>query len=235
MSSIDSAGKSAGEIEVAESLDGPKGADRQNTQTSVVFCLSRGGLAAAVQARLALTKDIRLLRIEPEFLVALDLIELVRPQVFVVDAQFVYEANEAALSRLRSAGKNSRLLLYSMPDAVRMVKYVIEFGIRGSLSRYCTPEQCLRAIRAVQSGELWLSRKVTALVLDELLARLTTERPSEKAPQRLSQREAQIVDMLKKGLTDKEVGQALGISPTTVKTHVEHVFDKMGICRRAQL
>jgi len=235
MSSIGSAEEATREIAVAASLDQPKVEHRQDTRTSVVFCLARGGFAAALQARLALAKDARLLEIEPEFLVALDLIELVRPQVFVVDAQFVDEANEAALSRLRSAGKNSRILLYSIPDAARMVKYVIGFGIRGSLSRYCTPEQCLRAIRAVQAGELWLTRKVTALVVDELLAKLNTERPSEKAPQPLSQREAQIVEMLKKGLTDKEVAQALGISPTTVKTHVEHVFGKMGICRRAQL
>ena len=229
MSSIDSAGG------VADSLDRPKVANREDTRTSVVLCVSRGGFAAALQARLAIATDARLLGIEPEFLVALDLIELVRPQVFVVDAEFVFGADECALSRLRAAGKNSRILLFSIPDAARMVKYVIGIGIRGSLSRYCTPEQCLRAIRAVQAGELWLTRKVTGLLVDELLAKSTKERPSVRAPQPLSQREAQIVEMLKKGLTDKEVAQALGISPTTVKTHVEHVFGKMGICRRAQL
>jgi DNA-binding CsgD family transcriptional regulator len=41
--------------------------------------------------------------------------------------------------------------------------------------------------------------------------------------------------MLKEGLTDKEVGQALGISPSTVKTHVGHIFVKLGISRRTQL
>jgi DNA-binding NarL/FixJ family response regulator len=236
MSSVHSAGRPATAVQVAQSLPEPIVARVQTTQTSVVFCLFRGGFAAAVQARMALTEDVRLLGIETEFLVGLDLIELVRPHVFVVDAQFIHEASEAALTRLRIAGKNSRILVYSMPDTARMVEYVIGFGIRGSLSRYCTLEQCLRAIRAVQAGELWLSRKVSSLVLDELLARVeNSERPAEKPPQRLSQREAQIVEMLKKGLTDKEVGQALGISPATVKTHVEHVFDKMGISRRAQL
>jgi DNA-binding NarL/FixJ family response regulator len=207
---------------------------KPESQTTAVFCLAREGLATAVQARLS-TAGMHLAAVESELLVALDLVELVRPTVFVVDTRALCEANESTMRRLRDVGSTSRILLYSIPDSAQVVRYVIDFRIRGFLPRYCTPGQCLRAIRAVQAGELWLSRKLTACVVDELLARLDAEHAPEKAAQPLSHREAQIVRMLKEGLTDKEVGQALGISPSTVKTHVGHIFVKLGISRRTQL
>ena len=204
-------------------------------QATAVFCMSRGGFAAAVKAQLESAAGTGLVTIESELPVALDLVELVRPAVFVVDSHSLAAANESTMRRLRDSASTSRILLYSIPNSNRLVTYVIDFRIRGFLSRYCTPAQCLRAIRAIQAGELWLSRKMTALVIDELMTRLDTEHPAQETGQRLSHRETQIVTMLKEGLTDKEVGQALGISPTTVKTHVAHIFGKLGISRRAQL
>lgn len=236
MSAAVSADQAAGEFgDNAPALRRTTAVTEQEPNTTAVFCLSRGRFASAVQAHLNSTPDIQLVAIESELLVALDLVELVRPTVFVLDTQSLHAANVATMRRLRDIGGTSRLLLYSIPDSARLVEYVIGFRIRGCVSRYCTPGQCLRAIRAVLSGEVWLSRRMTARIFDELLTKMEVEHAPEKTTQRLSHREAQIVGMLKEGLTDKEVGQALGISPSTVKTHVGHIFVKLGISRRAQL
>ncbi|HEX3125193.1 MAG TPA: response regulator transcription factor, partial [Rhodanobacteraceae bacterium] len=97
--------------------------------------------------------------------------------------------------------------------------------------------ELLRAIRAVSRGEVWVGRKEMASVLDVLLTRL--ERRTNQSPGKfarlLSERESQIADAVRLGLTNKEIGRRLRISPTTVKTHLENIFHKLHVTHRVQL
>jgi DNA-binding NarL/FixJ family response regulator len=75
-----------------------------------------------------------------------------------------------------------------------------------------------------------------ASVLDVLLTRLERRtNVSGKFAERLSERESQIADAVRLGLTNKEIGRKLRISPTTVKTHLENIFHKLNVTHRVQL
>jgi DNA-binding NarL/FixJ family response regulator len=112
----------------------------------------------------------------------------------------------------------------------------LQRGARGYISRNAPIAELLHAIRAVSRGEVWIGRKEMASVLDVLLTRL--ERRTNacgKFAERLSDRESQIADAVRLGLTNKEIGRKLRISPTTVKTHLENIFHKLNVTHRVQL
>lgn len=98
------------------------------------------------------------------------------------------------------------------------------------------PQDCLQAIRAVSQGEVWIGRRELAAVLDDLLSqRERTDDAAAESAALLSQRELEIADAVRLGLTNKEIAHKLRISPTTVKTHLEHIFHKLHVSHRVQL
>ena len=112
----------------------------------------------------------------------------------------------------------------------------VQRGARGCVSSNAPAAELLRAIRAVSRGEVWIGRKEMASVLDVLLTRLERANHSTgKSTELLSERESQVADAVRLGLTNKEIGRKLRISPTTVKTHLENIFHKLNVTHRVQL
>jgi DNA-binding NarL/FixJ family response regulator len=88
----------------------------------------------------------------------------------------------------------------------------------------------------VSRGEVWIGRKELAFVLDDFLSRLEqAENAADHSATALSQRELEIADAVRLGLTNKEIARKMHISPTTVKTHLEHIFHKLNVSHRVQL
>ena len=116
----------------------------------------------------------------------------------------------------------------SKANAVAM----IESGARGCLSHDASTDEVLRAIRAVRDGELWLSRRVFSQVLAHVQARVTEP---EHGHVGLTERQREIVACVARGLSNKQIGRQLGISPTTVKTHLHNIFERVGIGGRTLL
>jgi len=211
-------------------------AARERPETiSVVLCVGGRAFLESASEHIAQAAGMQLAGSEIDLAVALDLVDLMKPSIAVMDSGQLSRADDRTLHRLSRAAKATRMLLHPLPDAERMIRYVAECGVKGALSQRATGAECVKAIRAVHRGELWLSRETTARVLERLVAELHGHESGERLQGKLTERESQIVKLLKDGYTDKEVGQTLGISPTTVKTHVGNVFGKMGIWRRAQL
>jgi DNA-binding NarL/FixJ family response regulator len=93
-----------------------------------------------------------------------------------------------------------------------------------------------RAVDAVLRGEYWFARAVMQLLYVTLLEGGTTgPGAAQGAPGVLSQRESQALDLMREGLTNKEIAQRLGISVNTVKKHLAHAFVKAGLRSRRQL
>jgi len=94
----------------------------------------------------------------------------------------------------------------------------------------------VRAIRAVHGGDIWVGRRVLAHLLENLQAQIQAAHESAADPvPGLTSRETQVVVKIQLGMTNKEVARQLGISETTVKTHLQHIFHKLHISRRVEL
>jgi DNA-binding NarL/FixJ family response regulator len=121
-----------------------------------------------------------------------------------------------------------------------LVADVLRNRFNGFLLTTCVPEVCVKAIRAVSEGELWLSRASLVTAIVDLLGLSDPADVGGSADglragvaEALTPRELQVVALLRRGCINKEIAQELGIMEDTVKKHLQSVFAKLGVHRRA--
>jgi len=102
-------------------------------------------------------------------------------------------------------------------------------GARGYVSKDTASASLLKAIRAVQRGEIWAPPQTTGQLVTELL------RHEPKQENNLTPREQEVLRLVGEGRRNPEIGQALDISENTVKTHIASLMRKVGIDDRLQL
>jgi len=161
-----------------------------------------------------------------------------RPDVLLLDAKSCMDkwCGTAQLAEVHRCSPDTKMILLLDTLTEHSIAWALEQGARGYISTAVFPDVCLRAIRAVSRGEVWIGRKELTCILDELLSRLEhAEKAAQESSGLLSQRELEIADAVRLGLTNKEIARKMGISPTTVKTHLEHIFQKLHLSHRVQL
>jgi DNA-binding NarL/FixJ family response regulator len=130
-----------------------------------------------------------------------------------------------------------RVLLLVETPTVGIVEGILKHRLHGYLQFDSTREECVRAISCVRQGEVWIPRSRLAAALGELLWERDA-RPHNENNLPISQftmREQQIVILVRQGLTNKQIARELGIVEDTVKKHLQHVYDKIGVRRRVSL
>lgn len=158
-----------------------------------------------------------------------------RPDVLLLDQTLLERLDTIELTTLHAQLDSLRVLLLCDESGATSAATVLRHRFHGYLPVQCPPELCAKAIRSVSQGEIWLPRALLTQVLEELL-RLQPSPPllpAGEPPQPLTRRERQIVEHLRRGSTNKEIAQALGIMEDTVKKHLQSVFAKLGVHRRA--
>ncbi|MBI1918638.1 MAG: response regulator transcription factor [Planctomycetes bacterium] len=112
----------------------------------------------------------------------------------------------------------------------------LEAGARGILPKTATAEDLVKAIRVVHEGQIWARKQTVARVVTKLatLSRMTHAAEALLA-QRLSPREQEIARHVASGLSNQEIADRLSISEATVKAHLTHIFQKLGVRDRTQL
>jgi DNA-binding NarL/FixJ family response regulator len=143
----------------------------------------------------------------------------------------------AALLRLQPTTKI--VVLASRPDDQEGT-VALKMGARGYCDLGITPVLLGKALAAVQNGEIWIGRKLTSHLLEELSA-LVEAQLQRGFPaivngrlDCLTPRERDIVDLLGAGASNREIAQNLAVTERTVKAHLTAVFRKLGISGRLQ-
>ncbi|HEX7914220.1 response regulator transcription factor [Rudaea sp.] len=156
-----------------------------------------------------------------------------QPGIIILDMQLLPGDPAPLIEGLYVACPHAKLLLFSdVPDDGWLVS-AVQHGVRGCVDRTCGAEVWLRALHALLVGDVWIRRRVLFAALqggsvvhgDPLAAKLFT----------LTPRERQIVVYVRDGLSNKQIARQLDICPTTVKTHLQHIFGKLDISRRLEL
>lgn len=165
---------------------------------------------------------------------ALRLASELTPDVIVLDVTMP-DMNGMEVSRiLRQQNPDLAVLGFSMHDNRRMIVEMLRAGVRGYVLKESNPRDLLTAIRTVsQEGMAYLSPKVTRTILDDYLKLL--ERGSGRPRQHLSPRETEVLRLLARGSSTKEIGQELHISKNTVDTHRRNIMDKLDCNSIAEL
>lgn len=160
-----------------------------------------------------------------------------QPDLIITDISMPGIDGIEATRRLRRIVPRARILILSIHTDPTWVRGAFDAGAHGYLSKTSAPEEIETAVREVLKGRFYVSPEVTqALVgtMRELPVEGREERP-EASGEGLTPRELDIVRLVGKGLGNKEIAQALGVSVTTVRTHLSRVYDKLGPGSRLEL
>lgn len=151
---------------------------------------------------------------------AVQMADALRPNVVLMDLRMPGMDGTAATRVIRSRFPEVQVLVLTTYDTDTEIVRAIEAGAIGYLLKDVPREELYKAIYASAHGESVLSPPVAA----RLLGRMRS--PSDES---LSTRELEVLSLVAKGLSNKEIARELKISEATVKTHLLHTFGKLGV------
>ncbi|MCA9932233.1 MAG: response regulator transcription factor [Anaerolineales bacterium] len=146
-----------------------------------------------------------------------------KPDVTLMDLRMPGMDGVTAIQEIRQKRPSANILVLTTYDSDADIVRAIEAGATGYLLKDTPREELFRAIRAASRGESVLAPAVAARLMTRMRA------PAEE---NLSGREIEVLQLVAKGNSNREIGRALHISTATVKTHLIHIFDKLGVADR---
>jgi DNA-binding NarL/FixJ family response regulator len=151
---------------------------------------------------------------------ALDMVRSLRPDLVLMDLQMPELDGASATRRIRAEHEDVQVLILTTYDTDADISRAVEAGATGYLLKDARREDLFQAVRLAARGESVLSPGVAARVLGRMRA------PAEEA---LSAREIEVLGAVAHGLSNRDIARELHISEATVKTHLLHVFAKLGV------
>lgn len=166
---------------------------------------------------------------------ALALAPQVRPDVLLVDITLPGMDGVALVRELAPRLPQTRIVMLTVSSTDHDLLDAMRYGAVGYLTKDVSPDALLRAVRSANDGELAMPRRMAARLVHRLVETSHPAAPSsDPALGTLTGREAEVLRCLAEGRTDREIAQALTISPRTVETHVGAILHKLGARSRAE-
>ena len=177
-------------------------------------------------------QDIEVVAEARDGLEAVDKAARYRPTVVLMDIRMPELDGLEATRRILATDDTARILILTTFDLDEYVYEALRAGASGFVLKDDPPEQLLAAIRTVAGGDALLSPGVTKRVINQF-TRIPRPVPPKELDD-LTAREQEILRLIATGLSNAEIGEQLYISETTVKTHVTHILQKLGLRDRVQ-
>jgi DNA-binding NarL/FixJ family response regulator len=154
------------------------------------------------------------------------------PDVVLMDIRMKDVDGVEATRRLRADGGPPVLVLTTFDDD-ELLSGALRAGAAGFQLKDARGEEIVRAVRTVAAGEAWLDPGVTERVLQTYRSSAPSAKEISDRIGELTQREAEVLQLIGRGLTNTEIAGELFISEVTVKSHIGHIFTKLGLRDRA--
>ena len=155
---------------------------------------------------------------------AVRLAQQVEADVILMDLRMPAMGGVEAITRLRELGYPARVLILTTYDTDRDVLPAIKAGATGYLLKDAPRDELIRAVRAAHAGQSVLAPSVAGALID--LA-------GDRGPDALSPREIEVLRLVADGATNHAAARQLLVSETTIKTHLLHIYTKLGVRDRA--
>jgi DNA-binding NarL/FixJ family response regulator len=155
-----------------------------------------------------------------------------QPDVAVLDIQMPGVSGIEATRRIKAENPDVRVLILTAYDDDPYIFALLQAGASGYVLKTADSSDLVQAVRAVHRGESALDPAVAQKVVQQL----TSGRPlgAQAVPEALTEREVEVLRLVAKGLTNKAIGQALGISDRTVQGHLANIYGKLGVSSRTE-
>ena len=161
---------------------------------------------------------------------AIEMVEKVKPDVILMDISMPGINGIQATKQIRDKHPDAKIVILTMLDQEGYMYEAIKAGATGYMLKSTSSDELVNAIQTVNDGKALLHPDATAQLLKEFV----TLAQNKAKDYGLSNREMEVLQLLSEGKTNKEIAKALWISEQTVKTHVAHIFDKLGTSDRTE-
>ena len=159
---------------------------------------------------------------------AVSLVERTRPDVAILDIRMPEMDGIQAARAITEQHADTRVIMLTAHDERRLMVEAVRAGARGYVLKARDAEHLVRSVRLVAEGNLVIDPDLVSVLAEELSEAGERDRRAEA----LTDRELEILQLLAFGYTNRDIGERLFISPDTVKTHLEHVYQKLGASDR---
>lgn len=192
----------------------------------VVLAEDHAVVRAGIERLLAATDDISVVGLASDGNEAIDLVRECEPDVVVMDLSMPNLDGVAATRVITADNDEVRVLVLTSHSDRDRILDAFDAGATGYFLKDADPEDLAKAVRSAARGETPVDPRAASV----LLARREAARPASD----LTEREMDVLVLVADGLPNKQIARKLGISEKTVKTHLTHVFQRIGVSDRTQ-
>lgn len=183
-----------------------------------------------IRALLATEADLEVIGEGEDGTQAVELYDQLEPDLLLLDLLMPKMTGIEAIQHIKEKDPAAKILVLTSFAADDQVFPAIKAGALGYLLKDTDPADLIRAIHQVNRGESSLSPTVARKVLEEVFQ--PSERPLSQDP--LTKREVEVLQVLAKGKSNRDIGAELSISETTVRTHVSNILAKLHLASRTE-
>jgi DNA-binding NarL/FixJ family response regulator len=180
----------------------------------------RGGIVAL----LAAAGDLEVVAEASDGVEAVRLAAEHRPDVILMDLRMPGLNGDEATARILAADPSTRIVILTTYESDASILTAIEAGASGYLLKAAPQEEILAGVRSVARGEVALAPSIAAMLVQRVA----------KPTISLSPRETEVLALVAQGSSNPQIARALFLSEATVKTHLLHVFEKLGVSDRTR-
>ena len=201
---------------------------RDDHRTSVLIADDHPLFREAIARVIAERSDLELVAEAADGRAALEKIRELQPDVAVIDVRMPQLDGSDVLVALREEGLRTNVVFLSAFLDSKTVYDAVAAGANAYLSKEAETDEIVRAILAASRGETILGPEVQTGLAEQIRFR----EENESRP-RLSDREHEVLKLIAEGLSAPEIGDRIHLSTATVKTHLQHLYEKLGVSERA--
>jgi DNA-binding NarL/FixJ family response regulator len=166
---------------------------------------------------------------------ALEKANRLKPDVAILDISMPDLGGLQATRRIRESVPTTQVVVLTMHESDQMVRRVLDAGALGYVVKSDLATHLVKAVKSVSAGKLFLSPRVSDIVLKAFLTTGNQSEPTEHSEARPTLREVEIIRFLAQGKANKEIAAELGITIRTAETHRARIMLKLGLHSLAEL
>jgi DNA-binding NarL/FixJ family response regulator len=162
---------------------------------------------------------------------AIDIARDKRPQIVLLDINMAPLNGFDVLKMIRKLSPGSKVIAVSMHSQPAYAKKMLRLGAKGYVTKNSPKQEMLDAISEVNKGNIYICQEVKNILSDQMLG----EEDTAAGLNQLSEREIEVINQIRDGLSSKEIADKLGISIKTVEVHRHNILKKLKVKNTASL
>jgi len=177
------------------------------------------------------TKEYEIVGESGEFHEAISVIHVRKPQIVLLDINLPHASGLDAVPLIRKQSPDTKIIGVSMHNQPALAKKMIKLGAKGYVTKNSPQEEIFIAMDQVMKGNIYICSEIKQILSEKAL----TGEPEKPGIKDLSMREIEVVNLLKEGMSSREIAEKLKVSTKTIEVHRYNILKKLDLKNTASL